>query len=109
MKKSVAYIYLIKNTRDCTYKIGYSRSKPINRLSELQTGSSGKLELIDYVETNYGQLVERTIHNRYHLDNTNGEWFELPIQFEREFRPLCDLLESNFKALENSGNTRLFS
>ena len=104
MKKAVAFTYLVKNTKDNTYKIGYTRSNPSTRLKAIQTGSSGLLELISYNRTEHGQLIERTLHNRFQCDNTNGEWFELPISIEVEFETLCTQLESNFKMLADCGN-----
>ena len=113
MKKFNNIIYLLKiDTPDGRlYKIGSTRNSVIKRIKELQTGCPYEIKLVDRFESEFGQLVERTFHNRYTHYKTFGEWFSLDIVEELSFKENCKniedsniLLEKN--NLENYANNR---
>lgn len=65
-------VYFIRNDRTSSIKIGVA-ADPRKRVSELQTGSDGSLELI-HTEPG-GAARERELHARFSEDRIQGEWF----------------------------------
>ncbi len=68
------YIYIIKNGND--YKIGKSKDVK-NRLNQLQTSHSTKLELIESYATNYPDIDEKHLHEIFKPKYIRGEWYQL--------------------------------
>ena len=89
-------IYLIKTVNDdkTFYKIGFTKGSVKKRVSELQTGCPFKIEIVDMYTTNYGQIIEKTLHNFYNHLKTHGEWFELSLEDELNFKKLCEKYEN---------------
>ena len=56
-------------------KIGFSKN-PEQRIKNLQTGNSRKLELMGWIECQ-GQSLERALHKKYEPFNINLEWFSI--------------------------------
>lgn len=79
-------IYLIVCRENNTCKIGKSNN-PINRLSQLQTGSPFPLELVSYIDKD--ELTELEIHNLFKDYRLEGEWFKY-----------CDEIKSFFNIEE---------
>ena len=102
------FIYLIKAEIDNIehYKIGITSRDPEYRLKELQTGNSSPLEIIQKFKTNYGNLMESTLHRTYCLDKQMGEWFSLNKEQVDNFLTVCENIENNFKNI-SSDNTFL--
>ena len=96
MKKYYNKIYLLKiDTPDKRlYKIGSTRSSILNRIQSLQTGCPYEIKLVEYYESEFGQLVERSLHNRFSYQRTFGEWFELDLTDEFNFKEMCENLET---------------
>lgn len=104
MKKFKNTIYLLKiDTPDKRlYKIG-STTKPISlRIQSLQTGCPYEIKLVEKFESDYGQTIERTLHNRYTYCKTFGEWFSLDIVEELSFIEQCETIENNNILLEKN-------
>jgi predicted GIY-YIG superfamily endonuclease len=97
------YVYLIKNTETNTYKIGISVN-PKKRLKTLQTGSSGKLIIVELYESEFFFKIESTLHRQYAANRLIGEWFLLGDTEVDNFINDCKSLESNFSYLANSNN-----
>ena len=95
MKKYDNFIYLLKiDTPDKRlYKIGSTKGSVHNRIKSLQTGCPYEIQLIEKYETIFGQVVERTLHNRYVSDKTHGEWFYLNLSEEVNFLENCKKIE----------------
>lgn len=95
MKKYNNFIYLLKiDTPDSRlYKIGSTRGSIHNRISSLQTGCPYQIDLIYKHETEFGQVMERTFHNRYCHCKTHGEWFQLDMTEEINFIENCKKIE----------------
>lgn len=78
-------IYFIEDSANKRIKVGYS-VKPLQRLKDLQTGSSTKLVLLGDIE---GSLqVETLLHKRFSPHRIQGEWFT------EEIKPECQTLIS---------------
>lgn len=56
-------------------KIGFSKN-PGQRIKNLQTGNSRKLELMGWIKCE-GQFFERKLHKKYGENHIHGEWFYL--------------------------------
>jgi T5orf172 domain. len=54
-------------------KIGYTRTYPIIRLKELQTGNPKPLKLLATMEG--GLSLEKELHNTFRPYKAQGEWF----------------------------------
>jgi len=84
------------------YKIGSTRSSISNRIQSLQTGCPFEIKLVDYHESMFGQLIERTLHNRFEYKRTYGEWFELDLIEESNFKTICTDIEAINETLEKN-------
>ena len=73
------FIYFIYDFEKKRTKIGKTKNHPAYRLKELQTGSSTKLELIHFYETEDMSQEEKYLHEQYQQYRVMGEWFELPL------------------------------
>lgn len=95
MKQYNNTIYLLKiDTPDKRlYKIGSTRGSVVKRVRELQTGCPYEITILERFTSEYGQAVERTLHNRFVVDRTFGEWFSLDIKEEVTFLENCKKLE----------------
>lgn len=95
MKKYKSFIYLLKiDTPDVRlYKIGSTKGSVQKRIYDLQTGCPYRIDLVHKHESEYGQVVERTLHNRYTHLKTHGEWFQLDILEEISFINNCKNIE----------------
>ena len=104
MKKYQNKIYLLKiDTPDKRlYKIGSTRNSISKRIQGLQTGCPFEIKLVDYYESEFGQLVERNLHNRFKYKQTFGEWFELDLVEEFKFIEMCEKIESLNESLEKN-------
>lgn len=100
----MSYIYLIECIRDydTVYKIGYTNNNPNRRLKQLNTGNDGEMKIINVFETEWGQMVERTLHKVYSHKNINKEWFKLDIKDIVNFTPTCQKIEENIKVIKNT-------
>lgn len=97
------YIYLIKSLEDSYYKIGISKH-PNKRLSQLQTGNSAELRLIDVYSTELASQIEGTLHRKYSHLHKNGEWFDGSIDIEVSFINECKQIEETLNMLKREGN-----
>ncbi len=75
-------IYFIKTSDDKFVKIGYTQNIS-NRISQLQTSSPSKLELIFSLEGD--QKLEEELHKRYqdYKTDANNEWFHYTGELSR--------------------------
>jgi len=97
------YIYLILSLENSYYKIGVSRC-PQKRIKQLQTGNSSELKLIETYQSEYADLIEKTLHRRYSYLKKEGEWFNLSVENEVSFKKECQQIEENILILKKSGN-----
>lgn len=84
------------------YKIGSTRNSISQRIQSLQTGCPFEINLVDYHESNFGQLIERTLQNRFDYKKTYGEWFELDLTEEIQFKKMCKEIETINETLEKN-------
>lgn len=96
------FVYLLK-TPENIYKIGVT--KDINkRIKSLQTGCADQIILVDKFLSNYPFKIESTLHRRYSENRVNGEWFYMSDDDIKSFQESCELLEKNFKCLDDMNN-----
>lgn len=78
-------IYIIREKRGQdyppTFKIGYTRDRPENRMKELITGNPTAFEVLHIFEGD--EEDEKALHKLFGSYNVQGEWFELT--YERMF------------------------
>lgn len=70
--RQIGGVYFIRNARDDTIKIGYSRDV-FARFSTLQVANSSSLALVGLVAAL--QDVERSVHQQFPDGHARGEWF----------------------------------
>jgi hypothetical protein len=93
------FIYLLTNGNH--YKIGFTKNIN-NRIKQLQTGSSTKIELISsYKSDKFYSIIENALHRTYNIYQTSyNEWFDLPINEILNFKENCRKIENNLLILE---------
>lgn len=104
MKKYTNTIYLLKiDTPDSRlYKIGSTRKSIPKRIQQLQTGCPYEIKLVDYYESEFGQLIERNLHHQFNHQQTFGEWFNLDLVNESKFKSMCENIELVNESLEKN-------
>jgi hypothetical protein len=96
-------IYLIRSGDK--YKIGISTTKNINnRVKNLQTGNSDKVEILKVFESEYANLIEKTLHREFITKKLIGEWFELSINEVLTFEQRCITITNNIELLKKENN-----
>ena len=101
------YIYLIKNTAESYYKIGVAKT-PQTRLSQLQTGNSDKLVIIEAYETDYAHKIERILHRNYSHLKKEGEWFNFSIVEEQKFLNDCQRIEKMLGQMNEFSDSSIY-
>lgn len=69
-------VYFVGNITDNSIKIGYS-SNIQKRIKQLSTGSSQRLTLLGYIESEKSLEKELHIKFSHHRIRSNGEWFSV--------------------------------
>lgn len=89
-------VYLLKIVNDdkSLYKIGFTRGSIYKRIRELQTGCPYQINVVDIYSSEYGTIIERSLHNMFSHSKTYGEWFELGVEDEVKFKKLCEQYEN---------------
>lgn len=83
------FIYLIKCEQ--FYKIGIANDIQ-NRLAQLSTGNPFQLDVLAVYGFENAASVESAIHQRFLKERTRGEWFDLGVDAEKNFRQICQIL-----------------
>ena len=103
MKKNDATIYLIESLgENNVYKIGYTKNNPEKRLLQLQSNNSNELRIVSTFKTEYGQLLERTLHRIFSGGSIRHEWFRLSTEDVSRFQNICERFEKNYILLEKT-------
>jgi len=97
------HVYLIRGN-DGKYKIGIAKN-PSQRIKQLQTGNSDELQLIESYQTENAYRVETTLHNQYSHLRSHGEWFDLSISDEVNFKRKCEQIDKSIMILRRMGNS----
>lgn len=84
----LAQLYIISEAPDGPLKIGRSVSAK-SRLASLQTGNPRPLELVEAytMAADTVILAEEYLHEELEHSALVGEWFDLSIDFMREYMP----------------------
>ena len=102
------YVYLLSSTDDqeTLYKIGFTRKRRSlqDRVLQIGTGNPNIIKIEYVFETQFGTLLETSIHNMFISKNINKEWFRLDLKDATNFCERCEKIEKNFKLL-NKENT----
>lgn len=96
-------IYLIESIRehDIVYKIGHTKNSK-NRISNLQTGNDGTLNILYEFHSKYGSKLEKRLHKFYSHNNIKNEWFKLNSSEIENFNKICENIEKGFDALKDN-------
>lgn len=100
----VGFVYLIENTFDGAYKIGYTKGSVENRLLQLLTGSSQEIKIVHRFQSQHFRKLEKYLHRMFHHRHQRGEWFNLTPEEVEKFIPMCERAEENFNVLVEQGN-----
>jgi len=94
-------IYLIKIVNEDTslYKIGFTKGSIHTRIKSLQTGCPYEIKVVNTYVSDFGLIIERTLHNIFLDKKTFGEWFKLSLEDEMKFEELCKKYEDIQKLL----------
>ena len=92
--ESKVYLLKIVNDDKSLYKIGFTKGSVYKRINELQTGCPYKINVVDTYTSEYGMIIEQTLHNVFSYKKTHGEWFELGVEDEMKFKQLCQKYET---------------
>lgn len=92
------FIYIIKNGKN--YKIGQSKCVK-NRLTQLQTSHSEKLEIIETYSTNYPNIDEKYLHEIFKLKHIRGEWYQLDFN---DLKKIADYFKDSCKRIKMPDN-----
>ena len=95
-------VYLIRGN-DGKYKIGIAKN-PTQRIKQLQTGNSDKLEIIETYQSENASKIESSLHHQYGHVRNEGEWFDLSISDEVDFLIRCKRIDESISALQTMGN-----
>lgn len=99
----MAFVYLITDLDSPdTYKIGVTKKSVEDRLSELQTGNSSELSIVNYYETKYPYKIEAMLHRRFKGNNIKNEWFNLSIEEASSFISECKKYEAIIESLKDN-------
>lgn len=90
----MGYTYLLlevdKNGNE-RHKIGITKNNPSQRKSQLQTGNSNIITLLNFYESINYKKIEQFIHNKFSNQKTeaNNEWFTLNDEQVFGFKEIC--------------------
>ena len=96
------YVYLIRGN-DGKYKIGIAKN-PAQRIKQLQTGNSDKLQLIETYQSENAFKIETSLHHQYGHLRAHGEWFDLSLEEEVTFIEKCEQVDNSINTLRSMGN-----
>lgn len=97
-------VYLIKNSDENQYKIGYTRRDVEQRLKEFKTGNCNELKVIHEFESEWGTKIESSLHRRFRTKKIDGEWFYLEKGEVDNFLCECQKLHFAFELLAENNS-----
>lgn len=100
----MGFVYLLRSTGDYVsyYKIGITRSKNIEkRIKQIQTGNHNKVTCVNYFQSKYFTQIEKILHRRFYHLKKEGEWFELDISHESDFKNMCEKIHNNLETIND--------
>lgn len=98
------FVYLIENTFDGTYKIGYTQGNVEDRRKQLQTGSSQELLIVSEFKSRHFRNLEKYLHRAFSHLHHRGEFFNLSATDVVKFLTTCQKAEENFNVLAEHKN-----
>lgn len=97
-------VYLIRNSDENQYKIGYTRREVEQRVKEFKTGNCNDLQIISVYESEWGTKIEASLHRKFKWKKIDGEWFYLEKEEVKNFINECQSLHDNFELLSSSNS-----
>lgn len=97
-------VYLIKNSDENQYKIGYTRRTVEQRVKEFKTGNCNELKIIHEFESDWGTKIEASLHRKFKYKKIDGEWFYLDGEEVKNFIFECQKLHQNFEILSKTNS-----
>lgn len=99
-------VYFIRNKASGSVKVGWTKGPVKRRLSQLQVGCDGELEVVGEIEGS--ERDEKKLHERFEALWIRGEWFrnagELRATIEALEAPLCRIdLVAEIRGWPSSG------
>ena len=90
----MGYVYLLLSVDingNEKFKIGVTKRNITKRISELQTGNSDKIQLLNQYQSENFKKIEKMIHLKYSSYKTeaNNEWFLLQTEHVMSFLKDC--------------------
>lgn len=93
----VGYVYLLRSFNEeygKVYKIGITKNKVAERLSNLQTGNPNSIEVVYIYECKIKpSKLESRLHRRFKYCLVSGEWYNLTDEDVKEFPQTCEFFE----------------
>ncbi len=104
MENGYVYLMVDFNSIPEKYKIGITSKNPNKRVKQLQTGSSGKIDLLKKYQSPFYKKIENFLHRKYFTYKCEGgsEWFQLPDEEVINFIKECEKLENMFNSLNDN-------
>jgi hypothetical protein len=93
-------VYLLN--KDDYYKIGFTRKDPMQRIKQLNTGSTSAISLVYVFTTKYPSKLEASLHRKYKQKKAFGEWYRLSHQDVCNFLKECNNLTHIFETLNEN-------
>lgn len=103
----MGYVYLILEVDkhgDEHHKIGITKNHPTKRQSELQTGNSNKISVLNFYESVNYKKVEQMLHNKFanFKTDSNNEWFTLSDNDVLSFKYTCKKVDVIINSLKEN-------
>lgn len=103
----MGYVYLFLETDkngDERFKIGITKNPIQERISQLQTGNSNVITLLNFYKSKHYKNIERMLHNKFVNQKTEAknEWFELTDEQIKNFLMTCEELEKRVILLKEN-------
>lgn len=89
----LGYVYMLQNTYDETYKIGFTTKSVEARVKQLSTGAAKKIIVVQYFKSIHYKKIEKYLHRYFKHAHDRGEWFILTDEEVNNFIPVCEQVE----------------
>lgn len=97
----MAYVYLIQDLYNNTYKIGVTNDLE-KRMRNLQTGNTCELKLVCSFKTEYPYRLETMLHRSLEQYREKNEWFSLPEDIVFDFYGRCWQMNQTILSLKDN-------
>lgn len=85
------YVYFVEAKHSKKIKIGFAKTSPLKRMTELQTGSPEPLRLLFAFPAS--RDMEGMLHRRFSSCRTGGEWFGPKVRLQNFLKQLGEFAQ----------------